>query len=161
MRRRSSLRQRSGREIFRGGDQTISLGGNSGGWEFGQRRGGLTGDEASRRTAASDADAEARPRRRRAARRAAGGSMVAGRGRRGRRRSGWWWRYRRVAALRSLRGRRSSDPASTLAAPLRHEPYRPTGPDLVVWPIFLEEVVWPILKLGLKSLSRGLKASGL
>lgn len=43
----------------------------------GQRRGRLTGDEASRRPAASDADAEARPRRRRAARRAAGGSMVA------------------------------------------------------------------------------------
>ena len=42
----------------------------------GQRR-GLTGDEASRRPVASDADAEARPRRRRAARRAAGGSMVA------------------------------------------------------------------------------------
>lgn len=42
-----------------------------------EQRRGLTGDEASRRPAASDADAEARPRRRRPARRAAGGSMVA------------------------------------------------------------------------------------
>jgi len=49
--------------------------GNGGGRGWAEKR--LTGDEASRRPVASDADAEARPRRRRAARRAAGGSMVA------------------------------------------------------------------------------------
>jgi hypothetical protein len=100
---------------------------------IGQRRLGLTGEEATQRPAASDADAEVMPRRRRAARRATGGSMVA------------WpaggtteWVKEEVSACGRLakhaRPGRTSNLSSAFSASLRHEPYRPNGPDLTIWP---------------------------
>jgi hypothetical protein len=110
---------------------------------IGQRRLGLTGEEATRRPAASDADAEAMPRRRRATRHAAGGSMVAwpavGDDRAGE--GGGIGVWPPCEACEPARPGRTSNLSFAFSASLRHKPYRPNGPDLTVWPQF---------KIGLK-----------